>query len=85
LDRSISSEEVNPVGRKAERRVNRTSVGICRRDDVRLNIFSGENKGSVLMREAIEVMKSIVRARVTLGGTGRMGTPWIAGAARTER
>lgn len=85
FDRKISSEGVRPVGRKAESRVKRTSVGICRREDVRENMFSGEKKGSVFMRKAEAVMKRIIRARETLGGTGRMGMPWMAGAARTER
>ena len=85
MDRSTSSEGVRPVGRKAKRRVKRTSVGICRRDEVRLNMFSGENRGSVLTRKAVAVMKSIIRAREILGGTGRIGTPWMVGAARTER
>ena len=85
FDRRISSEGVRPMGRKAERRVKRTSVGIWRREDVRLNMFSGEKKGRVLMRKAEAVMKRIMRARETLGGTGRIGTPWMAGAARTER
>ena len=85
LDRSISSEAVRPAGRSAERRVKRTSVGICRRDEVRLNMFSAENRGRVLTRKAVAVMKSIMRAREIFGGMGRMGTPWIAGAARTER
>jgi hypothetical protein len=38
-----------------------------------------------LTRKAVAVMKSIIRARETLGGTERMGTPWMAGAARRER
>jgi hypothetical protein len=48
-------------------------------------MFSGENIGRVLMRKAVAIRRSIMRARETLGGTGRMGTPWTAGAARTER
>ena len=85
FDRRISSTGVRPVGRKAERRVKRTSVGIWRREEVKENMFSGEKTGRVLMRKARAVRKRIMRARETLGETGRMGMPWMAGAARTER
>ncbi len=37
------------------------------------------------MRKAEAVMKRIRRARETFGGTGRIGMPWMLGAARTER
>ncbi len=76
---------VRPVGRRAERRVKRTSVGIWRREDVREKMFSGAKTGRVLRRKETEVMRSMVRARRTAGGAGRMEMPWILGAARTER
>lgn len=38
----ISSVGVRPIGRRVARRVKRTSVGICRREEVRLKMFSGE-------------------------------------------
>lgn len=76
---------MRPVGRRADRRVKRTSVGIWRREEVREKMFSEEKSGRVFMREAAAVRKRIVRARDTLAGTGRMGIPWMAGAARTER
>lgn len=46
-------------------------------------MFSGAE--SVLRRKATDVMKRMKSARDTLGGIGRMETPWTAGAARTER
>jgi hypothetical protein len=85
FDRRVSSAGVRPVGRRAERRVKRTSLGIWRREEVRENMFSGEKKGRVLMRKAKAVKKRIMRARETFEGTGRIGMPWMAGAARTER
>ena len=73
FERRISSEGVRPVGRKAERRVKRTSLGIWRREDVREKTFSGEKKGRVVMRKAEAVRKRITRARETFAGVGRMG------------
>jgi hypothetical protein len=49
------------------------------------NKFSGIEKGSVLKRNPIVATRRIRSARDTLGGIGRMGIPWIAGAARIER
>jgi len=65
--------------------VKRTSVGICRREEVSENMFSGAKKGIVLIRNAEAVMKRMIRARETWGGTGRMEMPCIVGAARAER
>ena len=83
--RRISSEGVRPVGRSAERRVKRTSVGIWRRDCVSVKRFSGEEKGRVFRRKESAVMRSMRRARDTLGGMGRTVRPWMEGAARMER
>ena len=65
--------------------MKRTSVGIWRRETVTENMFSGEKAGRVFTRNDSEVTKRIKRARCTAGGIGRMGMPWILGAARTER
>lgn len=83
LERRISSAGVS--GRRVERRVKRTSVEICRRDEVRVKMFDGEKGGRVLMRKATVVIIRIRRARETFGGVGRMGIPWMEGAARRER
>lgn len=72
----ISSVGVRPVGRKVWRRVKRTSVGICRRDWVSVKSEGVVKVGKVLTRKAREVMKRIVRARDTFGGTGRTMRPW---------
>ena len=85
FERRVSSEGVRPVGRRAESRVKSTSVGICRREEVKENMFSGEKMGSVVIRKPTAVRRRIMRARETLGGTGRMGMPWMVGAARAER
>ena len=85
LARRDSSLGVRPDGRSAARRVKRTSVDIWRRDWVRVKMFSGVNWGRVLRRKKSEVMKRIVRARETGAGMGRMGMPWIVGAARALR
>jgi hypothetical protein len=76
---------VRPSGGREERRVKRTSVGIWRREDVRVKMLGGEKGGRVLRRNARLVIVRIRRARETLGGTGRMGIPWMEGAARRER
>jgi hypothetical protein len=66
--------------------VKSTSTGIWRRDCVSVKRFSGApKKGRVLMRKESAVMKRMRSARDTLGGMGRMGKPWIEGAARMER
>ena len=83
--RRASSVGVRPSGRRAERRVKRTSVGIWRREEVRVKMLVGEKGGRVLRRKARVVIVRIRRARETLGGMGRMGIPWMEGAARRER
>ena len=45
-------------------------------------MFSGELR--VLRRNIVAVMKRIMSARDTPGGMGRMGMPWMLGAARME-
>lgn len=55
--------------------MKRTSVGICSRDAVKENTFSGENIGRVFIRNVIEVMKRMSKARCTAGGIGRTGMP----------
>ncbi len=83
--RRASSVGVRPSGRRAERRVKRTSVGIWRREEVRVKMFGGENRARVFRRNARVVIVRIRRARETFGGMGRMGMPWMEGAARRER
>ena len=82
MERRISSVGVR--GRSAERRVKRTSVGIWSREEVRVKMLVGEKRGRVLRRKTTVVMARIRRARETLGGMGRMGMPWIEGAARMD-
>lgn len=64
------------------RRVNKTSTGICTRDCVLLNKFSGEKTGSVAMNATRETAKRIARARDTAGGIGRIGRPGLDELAR---
>ena len=68
---------VRPWGRRVEMRVKRTSVGICRRDWVRVKMLDGEKRGRVERRKARVVMKRIRRARETAGGMARIGMLWI--------
>lgn len=37
-------------GRREVRRVKRTSVGVCKREEVRVRMFSGEKVGRVEIR-----------------------------------
>lgn len=48
-------------------------------------MFSGDANERVLKRKTREVMNRIKSAREAEEGIGRMGTPCIKGAARTER
>lgn len=75
FERRSSSLGAKPSGRSVWRRVNRTSVGVCKRDLVRVKRSGVVKKGKVLMRKAREAIKRIVRARDTFGGTGRMVRP----------
>ncbi len=52
-------------GRRAERRVKRTSVLICRRDWVRVKMLMGEKVGRVRRRKERVVRVRIRRARET--------------------
>jgi hypothetical protein len=83
LERRISSVGIR--GRRVERRVKRTSVLICRREEVRVKMLVGAKGGRVLRRKTRDVKVRIRRARETLEGTGRMGIPWMEGAVRRER
>ena len=48
-------------------------------------MLGAENTGRVERRKRIVVRVRIRRPRDTARGTGRMGIPWIVGAARIER
>lgn len=50
---------------------------------MREKTFSGETR--VLPRKARAVIKRIMSARETAGGSGRIGMPCMLGAARMER
>ena len=58
--------------------MNRTSFGVCRRDEVIVKMFSGEKYGRVETRAMRAQMKSIFREEITGRGTGCTG----AGATR---
>jgi hypothetical protein len=83
LERRISSLGVR--GRRVESRVKRTSVEICRREEVWVKMLGAEKRGSVEMRKKTVAIVRIRRAREIGGGTGRIGVPWMEGAARNER
>ena len=83
LERRISSLGVS--GRRVESRVKSTSVDIWSRELVWLKMLGAENRGRVEMRKIRAVRKSTKSARETARGTGRMGIPWMEGAARMER
>lgn len=85
LERRTSSEGVRPLGRMAERRVKRTSVGIWRREEVVLKMSSCEKIGRESMMKELTRRKRRRRARVSLRDRGRIGRLCIAGAARRER
>lgn len=84
FDLSAWSIVVRPCDLKAFSLVNKTSVGICRRDCVKVNIFSGPKYGRVERRKMDATAKSIVRARFTEDGVGCIGLPAMVGAARTD-
>lgn len=50
------------LGRRVARRVKRTSEGVCRREEVRVKMFSGEKNGRVESRARREVRKRRLRA-----------------------
>lgn len=62
--RSCSSRGVRVwFGRRAERRVKRTSWGVWRREEVRVRMFSGVKGGRVNRRERREERKRMFKAR----------------------
>ena len=58
--------------------MNRTSLGVCSREEVVVKIFSGEKYGSVETRARRAEMKRMLREERTGRGTGCFG----AGAVR---
>ena len=58
--------------------MNRTSFGVCSREEVVVKIFSGEKYGSVETRARRAEMKRMLREEMTGRGTGCFG----AGAVR---
>lgn len=82
LDLRVLSEGVS--GRRAESRTNKMSVGICRRDSVRVNMFSGWNGGKLENSDSTAEMKRMFNARLIFGGVVRMGTLWLEWEERIE-
>lgn len=70
-------------GRSEASRVKSTSVGIWRREDVRLNRFSGARGGKARTKRAKEMVVRIVRARKADPGSGRIG--WFAALDEARR
>lgn len=67
-----------------ERRAKSTSVGVCRREDVRVKMFSGKNGGRVeTMKRRAERMR-MLRERWTGGGRG-MGFEGVEVEAAARR
>jgi hypothetical protein len=50
--------------------VKRTSVGVCRREDVRVKMFSGPSRGMVRARLRKAVKKRRLSRRLVRGGQG---------------
>ena len=73
-------------GRKVERRAKSTSVGVCRREDVRVKMFSGENGGRVETMKRRAERKRMLRERWTGGrrGMGFEGAEEVEAAARRD-
>lgn len=85
LDLSVWSAAVRvSCSLRWERRTKRTSLGICRRDSVRRNMFSGRKGGRVERREMTAEMKRIFRARLIRGGVARIGALCAALEDRME-
>ncbi len=56
--RGLRSESVGRrvwLGRRRESRVKRTSEGVCRREEVRVKMFSGEKYGFVELCGIVEI------------------------------
>lgn len=69
--RKKRSESVSDwLGRMRPRRVKRTSLGVCSRDEVRVNMFSGEKKGKVKTKAMTAEIKRILRPLNAADGTG---------------
>lgn len=72
--RSRSDSVRTRSGRTRLRRVKRTSLGVCKRDEVRVNMFSGEKKGRVEMRAKRAEIKRMFRPRNEEVGVDRIGS-----------
>jgi len=72
-------------GRREATRVKRTSLGVCRREEVRVRIFSGEKGGRVESRYIRAERKRRFRERRIGGGMGVMGSEEGAEAAVARR
>jgi hypothetical protein len=82
--RAVSPSVSKPSSRKVARRVNSTSVGVCNREEVNVNIFSGEKYGIVEKAASAAATKRMFRALLTCVGRGRTGTGDVCACARTE-
>lgn len=69
-------------GRRAERRVKRTSGGVWRREEVRVIMFSGARKGMVERKARRAERKSMFRECRTARGRGVTESEEEAEAAR---
>lgn len=73
--RRVLSASVSPETPRARlRRVKRTSLEVCRREDVVVKMFSGAKEGRVEMRARTAETKRMVRDLETGPGTGCTGT-----------
>jgi len=72
-------------GRREARRVKRTSLGVCRREEVRVRMFSGEKAGRVEMKYIVAERKRRLRDRRMAGGMGVIGSEEGAEAAVARR
>ena len=79
LGRRIPSASVRPNGPRARlSRVKRTSLEVCRREDVVVKMFSGAKEGRVEMRARRAEMKMMLRDLDTELGTRWIGTGAVA-------
>jgi hypothetical protein len=86
LERRARSDRVRvAAGRRVERRVKRTSAGICRRDWVRVKMFSGERTGRVRRRKTAATARRTRIARKMPDGSGRGLRPCCWGDERALR
>jgi len=70
-------------GRRVERRVKRTSVLIWSREEVRVKMLVGE-KGVRVEKRKKRVVRVRLGGRGRRWGDGRIGIPWMEGAARMD-